>query len=76
MVTGLANIAFAGVYATLGVAAESPLGFAIAFAAWLAIPAVAIFAANRVRRSRQGRLDAGADPALRSAGDDHRPPLD
>jgi uncharacterized membrane protein YdjX (TVP38/TMEM64 family) len=50
MVTGLANIGFAGVYATLGAAAESPLGFAIAFAASLAIPAGAIFAANRVRR--------------------------
>jgi uncharacterized membrane protein YdjX (TVP38/TMEM64 family) len=50
IVTGLANIGFAGVYATLGAAAESPLGFLIAFAASLAIPAVALFAANRFRR--------------------------
>jgi hypothetical protein len=54
LVTGLANLGFAGVYALLGAAAESASGFLVAFAASLALPGFALLVANRARRSFDG----------------------
>jgi uncharacterized membrane protein YdjX (TVP38/TMEM64 family) len=54
LVTGLANLGFAGVYALLGASAESAAGFLAAFAASLALPGLALLAANRARRSFDG----------------------
>lgn len=51
LVTGLANLGFAGVYAGLGAAAEGASGFLLAFAASLAIPGVALLIAKAARRS-------------------------
>jgi uncharacterized membrane protein YdjX (TVP38/TMEM64 family) len=62
LVTGVANLGFAGVYALLGAAAESAAGFLAAFAASLALPGLALLAANRARRSLDGR----------STGEEHR----
>jgi hypothetical protein len=53
-VTALANLGFAAVYAGLGAAAEGLAGFLAAFAASLAIPGIALLAANRARRSFDG----------------------
>lgn len=54
IVTALANLGFAAVYAGLGAAAEGLAGFLTAFAASLVIPGVALLAAHRVRRSFDG----------------------
>jgi uncharacterized membrane protein YdjX (TVP38/TMEM64 family) len=54
LVTALANLGFAAVYAGLGAAAEGLAGFLAAFAASLAIPGIALLAANRARRSFDG----------------------
>ncbi len=50
LVTGLANVGFATVYAGLGASAEGLTGFLLAFGLSLAIPAVALFVASRVRK--------------------------
>jgi uncharacterized membrane protein YdjX (TVP38/TMEM64 family) len=55
LVTGLANLGFAGVYALLGASAEGAYGFIAAFAASLALPGLALLAANRARRSFDAR---------------------
>ena len=55
LVTGLANLGFAGVFALLGAAAESAAGFLVAFAASLALPGLALLAAKRARRSFDSR---------------------
>lgn len=54
LVTALANLGFAAVYAGLGAAAEGFAGFLAAFAASLTIPGIALLAANRARRSFDG----------------------
>lgn len=51
VVTTLANIAFAGVYAVLGAGAESPRGFLAALVASIALPGTAMLAANAWRRA-------------------------
>jgi uncharacterized membrane protein YdjX (TVP38/TMEM64 family) len=51
LVTGLANLGFAGVYALLGASAQSIAGFLAAFAASLALPGLALLVANLARRS-------------------------
>lgn len=51
LVTALANLGFAAVYAGLGAAAEGPAGFLAAFAASIGIPAVALLVASRARKS-------------------------
>lgn len=58
LVTGFANLGFAGVYAGLGASAESPGGFLLAFAASLAIPGIALLIAKAARKAH---------------ADDHRP---
>ena len=54
IVTSLANLGFASVYAGLGSAAEGPAGFLAAFAASLLLPAVALIIAKRARVSFDG----------------------
>lgn len=54
LVTSLANLGFAGVYALLGASAESAAGFLGAFVASLALPGLALLAANRARKSFDG----------------------
>jgi uncharacterized membrane protein YdjX (TVP38/TMEM64 family) len=49
LVTSLANLGFAGVYAGLGAAAAGTAGFVAAFAASLAIPGGALLAAKLIR---------------------------
>jgi uncharacterized membrane protein YdjX (TVP38/TMEM64 family) len=51
LVTGLANIGFATVYAGLGASAEGLTGFLLAFALSLAIPGIALLVANRIRKA-------------------------
>lgn len=51
LVTGLANIGFATVYAGLGATAEGLTGFLLAFALSLAIPGIALLVANRIRKA-------------------------
>ena len=55
LVTGLANIGFATVYAGLGASAEGLTGFLLAFALSLAIPAVALIVANRIRKAHDAQ---------------------
>jgi uncharacterized membrane protein YdjX (TVP38/TMEM64 family) len=57
VVTALANIGFAIVYAGLGASAEGLSGFLAAFAASLALPGIALLVAKRVRASH-AELDA------------------
>ena len=57
LVTGLANLGFAGVYAGLGATAEGASGFLLAFAASLAIPGVALLIARAARKSHADEQD-------------------
>jgi len=50
-INGLANLGFAAVYALLGASADSATSFLAAFAASLALPGLALLAANLARRS-------------------------
>ena len=60
IVTGLANLGFAGVYAGLGAAAEGMGGFLAAFAASLAIPGIALLAAKSARVSFERGREASS----------------
>ncbi len=60
LVTLLANLGFAGVYATLGAAADSVPGLILVFTASLAIPALALLISNRARKAPG---DDDRDPA-------------
>lgn len=53
LVTSLANLGFATVYAGLGASAEGTSGFLLAFAASLALPGIALLVAKRVRRKHE-----------------------
>ena len=57
LVTGLANLGFAGVYALLGASAQSTAGFLAAFAASLALPGLALLVANLARRNSPSTQD-------------------
>lgn len=63
IVTALANLGFAAVYAGLGAAAEGMTGFLAAFAASLALPGLAILVAKRFRRTHESQArDLRPDP--------------
>jgi uncharacterized membrane protein YdjX (TVP38/TMEM64 family) len=54
IVTALANLGFAAVYAGLGASAEGPHGFLAAFALSLALPGIALLVAKRMRAPQGG----------------------
>jgi uncharacterized membrane protein YdjX (TVP38/TMEM64 family) len=54
IVTALANLVFAAVYAGLGASAEGPHGFLAAFVLSLALPGIALLVAKRMRAPQGG----------------------